>query len=146
MSKINQIIQGLYISSYDVALDKNTIDELNIKTIVNCTCKDEKLDNITYLRIPINDPPLQEDIVYVNTHYQNIVQYIDNKLMMGNVLVHCQAGSQRSATIVAIYLMMKYNMTASNAISLIKSKRPICFFGNVSYRESLTHVQNQLFK
>lgn len=36
------------------------------------------------------------------------------------VLVHCHAGISRSATIVAAYLMIKRNMTAQEAIRLIR--------------------------
>lgn len=144
MSNINEIIRGLYISTYNAAIDYETINNLNIKTIINCTPKNTKLNNISYLQIPINDPPSQNDIDYVNANYLFISQLIDNQLANGNVLVHCVNGSQRSATIITIYLMVKYGLTYQNAITYVKSKRSICFFGNVNYMKSLMYVQNQL--
>lgn len=43
------------------------------------------------------------------------------------VLVHCQAGLNRSSLVVARVLMKKYNMTADQAISLIREQRsPVC--------------------
>ena len=42
-----------------------------------------------------------------------------------SVYVHCQMGVSRSATIVIGYLMLKENMTLVDAVSLVKSRRPI---------------------
>lgn len=43
------------------------------------------------------------------------------------VLVHCQAGLNRSSLVVARILMKKYKMTADEAINLIREQRsPIC--------------------
>ena len=39
------------------------------------------------------------------------------------VLVHCQAGMSRSATILASYLMKLKGLTSDEALTLLKSKR-----------------------
>ena len=36
------------------------------------------------------------------------IEFIDNNLKYGNVLVHCMMGISRSSTIVIAYLMKKY--------------------------------------
>jgi protein-tyrosine phosphatase len=142
---INLVVPGLYIGNYTSALDSELIKKLNINTIINCTTKNNKLDDVVYLQIPINDPPEQKDIEYVNNNYQNIVEFIDKQLAFGSVLIHCVMGSQRSAAITAIYLMSKYGLYYNYAIMFLKSKRSICFFGNVNYFKSLTYVQNELY-
>ena len=146
MNQIDKIIDGLYISTYDVALNQNIITSHNIQTIVNCTKKKNKINmDITYLQVPIDDPPYVTDIDYVNTNFIEIINFIYNEINNGkNVLIHCVKGSQRSATIVAIYLMVKFGLNYINAVKFIKSKRPICFFGNVNYLNSLIYVQNQI--
>ena len=62
-----------------------------------------------------------------------VQQYIDKHVMKGiNVLVHCHAGMQCSATMVAVYLMVKYGCdNIDNVIFFIKSHRPIAF-GNIA--------------
>lgn len=53
------------------------------------------------------------------------------------VLVHCQAGLNRSSLIVARVLMKHYNMTADEAITKIREQRsPICLC-NATFEEHL---------
>lgn len=42
---------------------------------------------------------------------------------MGKVLVFCESGNERSAGVVAAYLMAMYNMTVVQAIQLVQSQR-----------------------
>ncbi|KAE8538815.1 hypothetical protein D1P53_005180 [Cryptococcus gattii VGV] len=43
----------------------------------------------------------------------------------GGVLVHCQAGMSRSASIVAAYLMTEFNLDPMEAVAMIREKRPV---------------------
>lgn len=43
----------------------------------------------------------------------------------GGVLVHCQAGMSRSASIVAAYLMSQYDLDPMEAMAMIREKRPV---------------------
>jgi len=146
MNQINKIIDGLYIGNYNAALDPNIITSYNIQTIVNCTKKKNRINmNVDYLQVPIDDPPSIADTEYVNSNFVPIVTFISNSINNGkNVLVHCIMGAQRSPTIVAIYLMVKFGVNYQVAIQFIKSKRPICFFGNINYINSLVFIQNQI--
>ena len=58
-------------------------------------------------------------------------------------LVHCIQGISRSATIVAAYLMYKYNMTPSEAISYIRQKREIVN-PNPGFMRQLTNYHAKL--
>lgn len=146
INEIDKIIDGLYVGTYNAALDENTISSYGIQTIINCTKKQEKINlNVDYLQIPIDDPPYITDINYVNSNFIQIINFISNAINNGkNVLIHCIKGSQRSAAIATIYIMIKFDLDYVNAIQFIKTKRPICFFGNVNYMNSLIYIQNQL--
>ncbi len=148
MSSINLITDGLYVGNYKSALDPNVIANYNIKTIINCTKNNERINaNVNYLQVPIDDPPTDDDIEFINNSFYNIVNYINSSINNGdNVLVHCVMGSQRSATIVAIYLMVKHGLYSHNAINFMKLKRNVCFFGGVNYKKCLSYVQNKIDK
>lgn len=46
-----------------------------------------------------------------------------SRICKENILVHCRGGINRSATIVIAYLMLKENMTLSDAWSFVKERR-----------------------
>ncbi len=54
----------------------------------------------------------------------------------GAILIHCIAGVSRSVTITAAYLMWKYKLTADQAVSVIKKRRPVAG-PNPSFLEQL---------
>lgn len=55
-----------------------------------------------------------------------------------NVLVHCTQGTSRSPTIVAAYLMAKYDLTADYALEFVKRRRP--------FANPLVHVKAVLYE
>ena len=77
------------------------------------------------------------------------VEIIDKSLTENKpVLVHCYAGRQRSASLIAAYLIYKYNYTLDEAYKLIISKRPQAFhYGKgFNFNKSLLEYQNNLLK
>ncbi len=43
----------------------------------------------------------------------------------GNVLVHCQAGVSRSASVVIAFLIKKFKVDFSEALNFVQSKRKV---------------------
>ena len=57
-----------------------------------------------------------------------ICEFIDHMLQFespGAVLVHCEYGVSRSATIVIAYLMCKRGLKFEDALAMVKEKRKI---------------------
>ena len=85
----------------------------NIKTVINVS-KDLPfidLNDIKKFRIPVNDDYSLKTGIKIINHKDKIIELIDNSLKNDEgILVHCKAGSQRSATVIAIYLIYKLNM------------------------------------
>jgi dual specificity MAP kinase phosphatase len=84
------------------------------------------------IRIPIDDDP--ENIAKFSKYMEEtkILDKIHNEVINKlPVLVHCYAGSQRSCSLVAYYLIKYYGMTSDAAIEYIISKRPEAFYGGI---------------
>lgn len=144
---MNLIIDNIYIGNLESANIKN-LKTHNIKLVLNCSRQQYQLPNeIEYRYIDINDPPSNKCNRYIYDNYVSLVELIKNSVIQGHgILVHCRSGMQRSATIVCIYLMMKYKYGLDEAIDFIKSKRQICFFGQVNYEEVLNKIYYDLNK
>lgn len=73
----------------------------------------------------------------------DIARQVNKWRKNGNVLVHCQAGLNRSSLIVARALMLK-GMRAEDAINLIREKRsPVCLC-NESFEKYLKGIDKAI--
>lgn len=150
----NQIIPNLFIGNIKSAKDKEFIDKKQIKVIINCSKSIPNYfqfsdNSIEYYRIPVNDSLLEEDINAMTDYLPQFVNIINNALKNKKaVLVHCHAGRQRSACLVAAYLIFKYNYTIDQAYEYIISKRKEAFHYGMSYNfnQSLIDYKKQLKK
>ncbi|KMZ62737.1 hypothetical protein ZOSMA_44G01400 [Zostera marina] len=71
--------------------------------------------------IEVLDAPMEN----LEQHFDDCIDFIEQaKDSGGSVLVHCFAGISRSATIVVSYLMKKHQISALQAIDLVRRKRP----------------------
>jgi serine/threonine/tyrosine-interacting protein len=70
---------------------------------------------------------LREAVQIINDHlvsqYQKRHVYEPNKGQWGKVLVFCESGNERSATVVAAYLMAMYQVDAVHAIQYVQAQR-----------------------
>jgi protein-tyrosine phosphatase len=129
----DEIIPHLYLSGDDVAKNINLLKDKKITHILNVTLNVSNLfetKNIKYMRICISDLSTSNLAQYFNDAFK----FIDSALLFNrdyncnNVLVHCNAGVSRSATIVIAYLLKKRLFTSyKEAYAHVKSCRPkIC--------------------
>ncbi len=132
-----EIVPGLYLSNYPDA-QKVPYDFF----VVNCTADLPLVRSKYSTRISVNDDLRQESTDRMTHALPYIVRYIDDYVKKGvPVLVHCAAGQQRSAAVVAAYLMKTKGMTVDEAVAYVKSKKPDAFTPAVNFRESLESLQ-----
>lgn len=96
-----------------------------------------------YLRCPISDKPDSNIRAYFEEAHQFIKEALSSK--EDRVLVHCQAGVSRSATICISYFMAIEGMNLEAAFSFVKSKRPI-INPNAGFMKSLKEFETFLLK
>jgi len=143
VSEISIIKPNLYLSGIR-AIDPQTIKQLKIRNIINITETDEdpevkKLLN-TYLQIKVPDIPTTNLFPY----FQETTEFIDNALKRNEgVLVHCQMGVSRSATLIIAYLMKKENLLKDAAFKIVSINRPI-INPNAGFIKNLVDWENLL--
>lgn len=126
------IIPRLYLSNF---YDAKTVP--NAWYVINCS-KDLPMVSTYGMRLAINDDLSQEAFRTMHASLPMIIRRIDNiRNSGGDVLVHCHAGQQRSAAVVAAYLMSK-GMSKDEAIRYIKSRKSDAFLTGVNFDPVLT--------
>lgn len=112
-TSVNEIIPNLWLGNYKTARDINFLKENKINLILNCTPDisfiDEKIIEelkIETYRIPVNDSLLEKDIILMEDYLKIFIPLLFNKYIVEkkNILIHCHAGKQRSAIVVAALL------------------------------------------
>lgn len=149
----NKIIPNLYIGNIVAAQDFSFIKKHNIKVIINCSNDIPNYytfnGDIEYHRIPVDDSLDNYDINLMAQLLPKYVSIIEKSLSENKpILVHCYAGRQRSACLIAAYLIFKYNYTIDEAYKFIISKRNQAFHYGKGYNfnKSLIEYQNNLLK
>ncbi|GFZ21923.1 hypothetical protein Acr_29g0010850 [Actinidia rufa] len=140
-----QIEKGLYLGSLEAANNKSTLKSLNVTHILSVTDTLPLAHQNDFVYKTIDIPDRLE--VNIAQYFDECFNFIEEaKRVDGGALVHCVVGKSRrqsrgileldsvtcvafdlglSATIVVAYLMKKHRMSVSEALKLVRSKRPI---------------------
>ena len=135
----DEIIPGLWLGNYKVAVDEKWLGVKGVKCVFNCT-KDIPFSPVinNKYRIPVDDNLEAEEIRNLELWSFEIVFKIMREYKKGGpILVHCAAGMQRSAACTAMFLIVLKNMTPSQAVDYIQERRPIAFTPGVNFKESI---------
>uniref|UniRef100_A0A6C0D5T3 Dual specificity phosphatase catalytic domain n=1 Tax=viral metagenome TaxID=1070528 RepID=A0A6C0D5T3_9ZZZZ len=135
---VNLILPGLYLGNARSSLDDEFLKKNNIRAVFNCT-KDLPFHYSikNKYRIPVDDNLKEEEIRNLELWSFESIYKLTREHKQGNVLVHCYAGMQRSAAVVAMYLIATYNMKHEQAISYIKHKRSIAFWPYTNFLKAI---------
>ncbi|KAG6377395.1 hypothetical protein JVT61DRAFT_15191 [Boletus reticuloceps] len=119
---MDEIVPRLWIGNLPSALDVVSLKAKKIFSVVTAM-RGRITINATFNKYQINiDDSADEDVL---VHFLPSISFIQKELDKGRgVLVHCQAGLSRSATIVAAYLMYTRKLDPSAALDMIKALRP----------------------
>jgi predicted protein tyrosine phosphatase len=125
----DEIIPGIWLGNAIASQDQNFFNERRIEAVFNCTKDLPFLPNIPRkYRLPVHDNLQDEEIRAMELASFEVIYKLSHEHKKGPVLVHCAAGMQRSAAVVAMYLIAKTpGLRVEDAILFIQKKRPIAF-------------------
>lgn len=117
----------IWLGNYKAAHDIRFLTKHNIRYIINITPNiDNKFSNsLSYLVIPIKDKIANKHIPQLLKQAAQTIDTVVNAQQP--ILVHCKQGHHRSATAVALYLLLYQQMTLPQAVEYIKQKRQCAF-------------------
>jgi len=119
---MSQVRPSLFLGSMYDALDRTLLEKEAITHAVNLTPAKLPEDNVLRLCISIEDD-VDEDIFQ---HFVPVCRFVTQALLQGgHVLLHCEQGISRSATLVLAFLMQSEQMQATTALAELKTIRPI---------------------
>ena len=140
----DEIVPGLWLGNFQASRDEVFLQTHNIKTVFNCT-KDLQFHPsipIRY-RVPVDDNLKEEEIRNMELWSYEIIYKLLNEYKKGQpILVHCAAGMQRSAAIVAMFLVATRGMTWDQAYRYIRQRRAIAFFPKANFEKSILGFYN----
>uniref|UniRef100_A0A1A8IW62 protein-tyrosine-phosphatase n=1 Tax=Nothobranchius kuhntae TaxID=321403 RepID=A0A1A8IW62_NOTKU len=122
---ISPILPFLFLGNERDAQDLDLLLRLNIGFVVNVTTHLPLYHvsvGLHYKRLPATDNSKQN----LRQYFEEVFEFIEEAYQSGKgVLIHCQAGVSRSATIVIAYLMKHTLMTMTDAYKYVRSRRPV---------------------
>ena len=145
-NNINMVVNNLWIGNIKASKSKSIINDMDIIINLSKDIPFLKKDKLNY-RISVNDDLTTNSN---NIMYKNLNKFADiihiNLLNQKKILVHCYAGMQRSASLIVAYLMKYFNMSLSDAVIYLKSKRSIVFFPFINFKKALVKFEKKLSK
>ncbi|XP_069091758.1 dual specificity protein phosphatase 4 [Pleurodeles waltl] len=137
-----EILPFLFLGSAHHAARRDMLDALGITALLNVSsdCPNHFEGHFQYKSIPVEDNHKTD----ISSWFMEAIEYIDSvKGCQGRVLVHCQAGISRSATICLAYLMMKKRVKLEEAFEFVKQRRSI-ISPNFSFMGQLLQFESQV--
>ncbi|XP_018604585.1 dual specificity protein phosphatase 4 [Scleropages formosus] len=137
-----EILPFLFLGSAYHASKRDMLDRMGISALLNVSssCPNHFEGLYTYKCIPVEDNHKAD----ISSWFIEAIEYIDSvKASNGRVLVHCQAGISRSATICLAYLMKRKGVRLEEAFEFVRQRRSV-ISPNFSFMGQLLQFESQL--
>jgi protein-tyrosine phosphatase len=119
----------------------------SINCVINCQSDLQFLDNYKNYR---NGNGIREnlekyEIIKMYEYLNESCDYIYNNLLNNKeILVYCENGNQKSATVACAFLIKYGKMLKDDAIFAIRTKHKTAFYPSITYETSLEMMENSM--
>uniref|UniRef100_A0A8C0QJ32 Dual specificity phosphatase 2 n=1 Tax=Canis lupus familiaris TaxID=9615 RepID=A0A8C0QJ32_CANLF len=137
-----EILPYLFLGSCSHSSDLQGLQACGITAVLNvsASCPNHFEGLFRYKSIPVED----NQMVEISAWFQEAISFIDSvKNSGGRVLVHCQAGISRSATICLAYLIQSRRVRLDEAFDFVKQRRGV-ISPNFSFMGQLLQFETQV--
>jgi len=143
---MQEIVPGLYLGPYAAAGKKN-LSKLESAGVTHVVCVRQEIEKnfikpnfepqLKYLVITLADSCIEAIIPKI----KETKEFIDTSLASGGkVLVHCNDGMSRSASLVIAYIMQTYGMDFRSALHYVQQRR-FCVQPNDGFEQQLKEFE-----
>lgn len=143
----SQILPFLFLGGIGDAHDIEFLKRNNVTTIVNVST--EKYWGVYPLAVVHSFPMPDSSNFPIETHFEKVLGIINwvRKQWVGKrsqrMLIHCQKGRSRSATMVIAYLIRENGWSVAEAMDFVRARRPV-IEPNLGFMEALRKLQESL--
>ncbi len=146
----NMIVPRLWLGNKNAAADEKFLKDNNITVVFNCTKTLPFHESVKHkFRLPVDDNLQPEEIQNMQDWAPEAVLRVVQAYKSGqSILIHCHAGMQRSAALMAMSLVAMTRQPSDSVMSYIRSKRPVAFFPAANFDRAIrgfeTYLHNNL--
>lgn len=145
MPNAHEIIPGIWLGNRAAAHDTAFLRSNNISVVFNCT-KDVPFSPaiLRQYRVPVHDNLDPVEIKNMERMAPEIVYKLVSEYRSGRrILVHCMAGMQRSAAVVAMLLIAYTGKTADEIMAYIRMKRLVAFQPSANFAPAIRGFERE---
>lgn len=144
----NEIYPGLWLGDAQSSMDTAFLRRSKISCVLNCTASlpFTQLKTVRYrYRVPVKDNLEPDQIYLLYTLLDKTSKIIYSHLRVGqNILVHCHAGRQRSVSVIVAFCMKCADMTKSEALECVQTKRVVAGMPQLNFDRALTEYEKSI--
>ena len=136
-----EILPNLWIGNNELLKYK---DKLNIDYIINCSKDLHFLGKYSQYKMEMKNNLEKYEIIKMYEYLNETSEFIYKKLLENkSVLVLCETSNQKSASIIAAYIIKYGKINLNNTIHSIRTKHNTAFYPAIDYKNALEMFESK---
>lgn len=140
-----EMLPGLYIGGWPAAEYACRTKLLGPDTFVVNLANGKPMFSPLGVKVKVNDDLKAVSMTIMDKAIGSVVGSMRQAMELGlPVIVHCHAGRQRSAAVIAAYIMKYEGLNLDSTIRYMKTKKPDVFLHNINFLPVLKQFELSL--
>lgn len=140
-----EMLPGLYIGGWPAANQACRGKTLGPNVFVVNLANGKPMVSRRGVMVKVNDDMTPNSMQILDQCIDQVVASMRAEMVKGSpVIVHCHAGRQRSAAVIAAYIMTYEGLDLEATIAYMRARKPDVFLPNVNFMTVLQRVERDL--